>query len=409
MNRKIIYFFIISFIGFFAIFSSTMSKSPILPLFADSLITSNFELQFIGFVTAASTIPGILVSVLAGRLSDVYGRKKIIFISMVIFASAPFLYLFAFNIWILVIIRFYHGFSTAIFVPVAMAAIAESYPEKKGTYISSFSSITLIGRFLAPLTGGLILFVTNDYYYGVYLGCACSGIIALLLMVFLYHSPHFQTEQTDQIKRDDTNKKTSLTLKEFLQGIKDVLSHKIILTTCIVQASQYFAYGIIEFFIILYAKTLHFDTWIFGLIPAILTLMLVLFKPLMGTLSDKVGRRMIIIIGLLLGGNVSFLIPFTTDFLWFLLILGGFGIGMAMVISSTAAYVSDLSKRKDYGTAIGVLSTIMDIGQTIGPIIGGYVLAAFSYSGIFSMVGVVLLVSALIFFIFKNFDELKTS
>ncbi|MBA7513574.1 Multidrug resistance protein MdtG [subsurface metagenome] len=404
MNRKIIYFFIISFIGFFAIFSSTMSKSPILPLFAESLLTSEFELQFIGYVTAASTIPGILVSVFAGRLSDVYGRKKLILVSMVIFASAPFLYLFAINIWILMAIRFYHGFSTAIFVPVAIAAIAESYPDKKGKYISLFSSITLVGRFLAPLTGGLILFVTNYFYYGVYLGCAFSGIIALLLMVFLYRSRHFQTDQTDHVETDVMDNNNSLTLKEFLQGIKDVLSNKIILTICIVQASQYFAYGIIEFYIILYAGALGFDAWIFGLIPAILTLMLVIFKPLMGTLSDKVGRRIIIIIGLLLGGSASFFIPFTTDFFWFLLILCSYGTGMAMVISSTAAYVSDLAKKKDYGTAIGVLSTIMDIGQTIGPILGGYVLIALSFGGVFSMAGAVLLASALIFFIIKEFD-----
>jgi len=399
MNRKIIYFLIISFIGFFAIFSSTMSKSPILPNFAESLITYEFERQFIGYIIAASTIPGILISVFAGRLSDMYGRKKLVLISTVIFASAPFFYLFAVNIWILMAIRFYHGFSTAIFVPVAIAAIAESYPEKKGKYISSFSSITLVGRFLAPLTGGLILFVTNYFYYGVYLGCACSGIIALMLTLFLYRSRHFQTDQTGHIEIDVMNNKNSLTLKEFLQGIKDVLSHKVILTTCIVQASQYFAYGIIEAYIIFYARDLHFDAWIQGLYIAILTLMLVIFNPLMGTLSDKVGRRLIILIGLILGGSVSMLIPFTTNYIWLILILCSFGIGMAMVISSTTAYVSDLSKRKDYGTAIGVLSTIMDIGQTIGPILSGYVLIAFSFGGVFLMVGAVLIASALIFFL----------
>jgi len=350
-------------------------------------------MQFIGYVIAASTIPGILISVIAGRLSDMYGRKKLLLISTVIFASAPFLYLFAINIWILIIIRFYHGFSTAIFVPVAIAAIAESYPEKKGKYISSFSSITLVGRFLAPITGGAILYITNYYYYGVYLGCACSGIIALMLTSFLYrtrnhHSEHVQA--TDKI---------SLTIKEFLKGIKEVVSHKVILATSIVQASQYFAYGIVEFYVILYVDSLNFDVWIIGLIPATLTLMLVIFKPLMGSFSDKVGRRLIILIGLILGGSVSLLIPFTTNYFWFILILCSFGIGMAMVISSTAAYVSDLSKRKDYGTAIGVLSTIMDIGQTIGPILSGYVLIAFSFGGVFLMVGAVLLVSALIFFL----------
>ena len=390
-NLKFGYFFIISFIGFFAIFSSTMSKSPILPLFAESLMASEFEMQFIGYVIAASTIPGILVSVIAGRLSDMYGRKKLILISTAIFASAPFFYLFATNIWILMVIRFYHGFSTAIFVPVAIAAIAESYPEKKGKYISSFSSITLVGRFLAPITGGAILYITSYYYYGVYLGCACSGIMAFMLALFLYRTRRHHTEH---VKVAD---KSSLTIKEFLKGIKEVVNHKVILTTSIVQASQYFAYGIIEAFVILYADSLHFDAWIIGLLPAILILMLVVFNPLMGSFSDKVGRRSIIITGLLLGGGVSLLIPFITNYFWFILILCGFGIGMAMVISSTAAYVSDYSKRKDYGTTIGVLSTIMDIGQTIGLILSGYVLIALSFGGVFSMVGIVLLASALIF------------
>ncbi len=368
-----------------------MSKSPILPLFAESLITSEFEMQFIGYVIAASTVPGILVSMFAGRLSDVYGRKKLLLISTIIFASAPFFYLFAFNIWILIIIRFYHGFSTAIFVPVATAAIAESYPEKKGKYISSFSSITLVGRFLAPLTGGAILFITNYYYYGVYIGCAISGTIALSLTLLLYRIRHQDSEHTEPAN------KSSLTIKEFLKGFKKVLSNKGILTTSFVQASQYFAYGIVEAYVILYADSLNFDAWIIGVIPAILTLMLVVFKPLMGSISDKMGRRLIIIVGLLFGGGISLLIPFTTDYLWIILILCGFGIGMAMVISSTAAYVSDISKREDYGTAIGTLSTIMDIGQTIGPILSGYVIIVFSFGGVFVMVGVVLLFAALIF------------
>jgi len=390
---KITSFFIISFIGFFALFSSTMSKSPTLPLFALSLITSEIENPYFGYVIAASTVPGIIVSMIAGRLSDMYGRKKLILVSTIIFASAPFLYYFATNIWILMIIRFYHGFSTAIFVPVAMAAIAESYPDNKGKYISSFSSITFVGRFLAPITGGTILFITNDYFYGVYIGCAISGTIALTLTVFFYR------DRTPQTEFNQATEKPSLTIKEFVRGFKEVLTHKIILSTSIVQASQYFAFGIIEAWVVLYTNSLLFDAWLIGLIPAILTLMLFLFKPLMGYFSDKVGRRLIILVGILLGGGVLWMLPITTNYIWVILILCGFGIGMAMVVSSTAAYVSDLSKKEDYGTAIGTLSTIMDIGQTIGPILSGYVLFAFSYGGVFLMVSIVLFISALIFYV----------
>ena len=194
--------------------------------------------------------------------------------------------------------------------------------------------------------------------------------------------------------RSDTS---SITIKEFVKGIREVLGHKVVLTTSIVQASQYFAYGIVEAYVILYANFLHFSTWIIGLIPAILTLMLAGFKPFMGMISDKVGRRLIINVGLLIGGIVSILMPFTTDYIWLILILCFFGVGMAMVISSTAAYVSDFSKLEDYGTSIGILSTIMDIGQTLGPIISGYILVAFSFGGVFWMVGFVLLASCIMF------------
>jgi MFS family permease len=250
-----------------------------------------------------------------------------------------------------------------------------------------------VGRFLAPITGGTILFITTNYYFGVYIGCAISGSIALTLTVFFYR---------DRATNTDINQvaeKPSFTIKEFARGIKEVLTHKIILSTSIVQASQFFAFGTIEAYIILYANSLHFDAWLIGLIPAILTLMLVVFKPLMGYFSDKVGRHLIILVGLLLGGGVSWLIPITTNYTLLIMILCCFGIGMAMVVSSTTAYVSDLSKKEDYGTAIGTLSTIMDIGQTIGPILSGYVLIAFSFGGVFLMVSVVLFISALIFYI----------
>ncbi|OAA90312.1 putative 3-hydroxyphenylpropionic transporter MhpT [Clostridium ljungdahlii] len=73
--------------GALAIFSSTISKSPILPIFAKSLGATGIQ---IGWIASASTIPGILISYLAGDLADRFGYKKILIGSLLIFASAPF-------------------------------------------------------------------------------------------------------------------------------------------------------------------------------------------------------------------------------------------------------------------------------------------------------------------------------
>ena len=62
-------FLMLCFMGFFALLSSTMSKSPVLKPFANSLGTPT---DWLGVVAAASTIPGILVSLPAASLSDIY-------------------------------------------------------------------------------------------------------------------------------------------------------------------------------------------------------------------------------------------------------------------------------------------------------------------------------------------------
>lgn len=129
-------FIMLSATGFFAIFSSTASKSPVLPLYAVHLGASPME---VGVVAAVSTLAGILFSIPAGVLSDRWGRKTMLLVSGLIFASAPLLYLVAASIFQLGVVRFYHGLATAIFVPVAMAYVSELHETSKGEKLGWFS------------------------------------------------------------------------------------------------------------------------------------------------------------------------------------------------------------------------------------------------------------------------------
>jgi MFS family permease len=146
------YFLMLCVMGALAILSSTMAKNPVLNPFAVSLGTPT---DLMGIIAAASTIPGILVSLPVASLSDFFGRKKMLIFSAFIFASAPFLYLLVTAWWQLALVRFYHGFATAIFVPVAEALVAEQFPDKRGERISAFNSATYVGRGTAPFLGGL--------------------------------------------------------------------------------------------------------------------------------------------------------------------------------------------------------------------------------------------------------------
>ncbi len=139
-----------------------------------------------GLVSSASTIPGILISLPAASLSDILGRRRFLFLAVFVFASAPLLYLLITAWWQLILIRFYHGFATAIFVPVAETSIAELYPSKKGERISLFTSATYIGRLSAPLLGSYILIMTNSglpyrNFHELYLAVSVAGVTALVV------------------------------------------------------------------------------------------------------------------------------------------------------------------------------------------------------------------------------------
>jgi DHA1 family multidrug resistance protein-like MFS transporter len=138
--------------GGFAIFSSTMAKNPALPLFIRSL---GVNVSTVGFIAAASTVVGIVVSLPAGILSDVIGRRRVLLAAAIVFATAPFLYLLITDPWQLVLVRIYHGLTTAILGPVALATVADTYEKGRGERMAWYSSATMVGRFLAPFAGSV--------------------------------------------------------------------------------------------------------------------------------------------------------------------------------------------------------------------------------------------------------------
>ncbi len=174
-------------IGLLAIFSSTISKNPSLPLLIDHL---NGDYMAIGMVAAVSALTGILFSFPAGLLSDKIGRYKMLLVSGFIFATAPFLYLLADEIWQIALIRFYHGLATAIFGPVAMAAVADLYHNSRGEKMGWFSTATLLGRFSAPIAGGAILAFygteidSDDAFSMLYIVCGITGLFAFISLFF---------------------------------------------------------------------------------------------------------------------------------------------------------------------------------------------------------------------------------
>ena len=381
-------FWILCIMGLFAILSSTMSKNPVLKPFASSLETP--EGFWIGFVASASTIPGILISLPAASLSDIFGRRKVLLTSSIVFASAPFLYLLINSWWQLVLVRFYHGFATAVFVPVAEASVAEQFPAKRGERISLFSSATAVGRAIAPFLGGYILFLTDLGYHTLYLVVGIAGVTALITALL------FLAERKSSAIQSGGSKETVL---KIFRGWSSVARIQGVRTVSFIQASQYYTYGAVEFFLVGYLiDNVQLDSLSFGTIMGSQIVAVILAKPCMGRISDRIGRRIPIVAGSIVSSLPLLAIPLVSQFPVLLPLSIMYGLGFAMVTSSTPALVSELVPASLVGTAMGFLSTTMDVGQTLGPIITGMLLATnMDYVGSFSTLAAVLLVSCLIF------------
>ncbi|RJQ43722.1 MAG: MFS transporter [Nitrospiraceae bacterium] len=386
--------------GLFAIFSSTISKSPVLPFFASHLGAAP---SGVGVIAAVSALTGIIVSIPAGMFSDRFGRKKMLIFAAIIFATAPFLYLLVTQLWQLAVIRFYHGFATAVFMPVAMALVSDLFHKERGEKLGWFSTSTLAGRFLAPLAGGSIIgaivFNPGLSYRLVYLVCGAAGLIVLVLAFRIKESFSLSGERSGPSSSRPLKGGAKRGWKETLDGFRDILSSRRILITSIVEAAILFAYGTFETFLPLYALQSGLSAYKIGIFLSIQVITLALTKPLMGRFSDRHGRKPQILAGALTGAFCIGSFGLFRSFIPLLALSILFGLSLSVVTAATSAFIADLSRKETHGSAMGVLGSIMDIGHTTGPLVSGIIAGYFGFEKAFIFSSALLGAIAVLFFI----------
>lgn len=378
--------------GLLAIFSSTISKSPVLPLFATHL---GADPAGVGLVAAVSAFAGVAVSLPAGLLSDRLGRRRMLLFSALVFASAPFLYLAVTQIWQLMLVRLYHGLATAIFIPVAMALVADLHAGSRGEKIGWFSTATLLGRFLAPASGGVILAALaaepGPGFQAVYLVCGLAGVLTLALA---WRLPRARQSRAAAQSWPDT-----------WAAFRRVTANRLIVVTCLAEAAVLFAYGTFEVFLPLYTLQAGMGAWEVGVFLSAQVITLALSKPLLGRFSDRHGRPPQILAGCLLGAACMGTYPWLQTF-WALLLMSVlFGLSLSVVTSASAAFIADQCHVEGRGSAMGLLGSIMDLGHTSGPLLGG--LAA-SYWGLGHSFWLAALVMGLMGLVFAGAAGLRT-
>ncbi|PWR75903.1 MFS transporter [Methanospirillum stamsii] len=384
----------LSIIGFLAIFSTTISKNPVLPLYASSLGAND---ALIGLISAISPLAGILLSFPVGVISDRLGRRRMLLFAGGVFLVAPLLYLFITDPFMLIPVRFFHGMATAILGPVVSAIIAERFSSTKGERIGQYSSATLYGRTVAPLVGGLLISffaITPGLfrYQSVYLAAFIAGLIVCLLIF--------------RIPGDKKGLDVTLTFDVFVKSLQVFWADSRLRATAYVDMGTYFIFGAFETFFPVYLVSQGFEVYLIGIFFAVQVLSIALTKPFFGKMADKQDPRYQIMAGLMLLGLSVFLIPFCRAIILLLILTLTSGIGMSLSTVATTKYIADIARKEEMGASMGALSSIMDIGHSSGPFVTGVIITASGY-GMGFLSGLLLAIAITVYFMMMTINRKK--
>lgn len=148
---------------------------------------------------------------------------------------------------------------------------------------------------------------------------------------------------------------------------------------------------------------------VLGFLIAMFSFSQFIFAPLAGDLSDKHGRKNLIIFGLIISGLAQITFGLSTT-LWMLFVSRFFsGLGAAFLVPPMMAFVADITTLEQRGRGMGLLGASMSLGFMIGPAIGGFLSTIFLTFPFFFAAGTALVAAAISYFALPNPPAKTTS
>lgn len=363
------------FAGGFNTFAILWSIQPLLPAIAEEYQVS----PTISSLTLSSTTITIAVGMLlAGSLSEVYGRKPVMTVSLVASSVLAILTVFSPSFHFLIVVRVLQGLVLAGLPAVAMAYLSEEIdPASIGMAMGLYISGNSLGGMFGRMIGGAL----TDFFdwRTALVGIGLISLLASLLFWFtLPKSTHFQPRSLEV-----RNLSKSLISQFKEPGLLYLFSIAFLLMGSFVSLYNYIGfqliappYGlsqtIVGFIFIVYLVGTFSSTW-------------------MGMHADQRGRRRVLLVSLgivLIGAIVTLLIP-----LWLKIIgIAIFTFGFFAAHSIASGWVGKLATH-DKAQASALYLFFYYIGSSIGGTSGGVFYSHYGWAGVVSMISVFSLIA----------------
>jgi len=139
-----------------------------------------------------------------------------------------------------------------------------------------------------------------------------------------------------------------------------------------------------------------------GLIITLFTISAAISRPFSGKLSDTIGRKKVIYLGIICSFIVMLIYPFSYSVLFFLILrfLHGFSAGFAP--TGATALLTDLIPEKSRGHAMGIWGTFISLGIGVGQTLGSWIYLSFGFTILFMIGALFSLIAFILVFWIKE-------
>ena len=372
-------------------------ERTIVPLIGQEEFHLSSDLFIFSFIIAFGVVKAF-TNLISGALADKYTRKRLLIFGWLVGLPVPFLLAWApsWN-WILfanILLGASQGFAWSMTVNMKIDLVG---PKKRGLAmgLNEASGYSAIG--LTALLTGYI--ATNyglrpePFYIGIF-----YTIVGLLLSIFLVKDTRKHTQlEASLVKGMDTvenpHKPDLLwVFKQTTYKNKNLFS--ISQAGLINNLNDGMAWGLFPLLFLSLGVHLEGIGWIKGLYPLVWGLGQIITGPL----SDKYGRKPLIVWGMVVQfigfGIIGLQLfePLTSGITGAVLM----GIGTAMVYPSLLAAVSDIAHPQWRASALGVYRFWRDLGYAIGALLAGILVVFFGFLNTINIVAIITLFSGIV-------------
>ncbi|HJW00170.1 MAG TPA: MFS transporter [Arthrobacter sp.] len=352
--------------------------APVLPQFATTFGVGNTEAAVI---VAIFALMRLVFAPAGGALIARWGERPVYVAGLLIVAVSTAACAFAQGYWQLLLFRGLGGIGSVMFTVASMALVIRlAPPESRGRVSGAYASAFLVGNVCGPIVGGLLAGFGLRVPFLAY--AAALVIAATVVQTQLSHerreAGHGQGQNPDMRLAD------ALGVGAYRSSLVSSF------------ANGWATFGVRMATVPLFAvAALGAGPEAAGLALAVFAAGNAAALTFSGRLADSLGRKPMMVTGLLVTGAATSAIGFTHELGWFLLASTLAGIGSGLLGPAQQAAVADvIGSGRSGGKVLAIYQMTADIGAIAGPILAGVLADRMGYGWAFGVTGAVLVLAA---------------